>query len=256
MSRLNVRQFICRSDNFGLLLHDEDSSLTASIDTPDGEAILEQLRIRGWRLSHIFNTHHHYDHVPGNELLKRETGCVIVGSKKDADRIPLIDERMEDLETFMFAGHPVQLIETPGHTSGSVCFYLPDDGLLFTGDTLFSMGCGRLFEGTPEMMWRSLQRLRALPDDTQVYCGHEYTITNAEFALEVEPDNEALRQRAEQARQLRRNRQATLPVSLGMEKATNPFLRPDQSDIQRHFDLMEQPVEETFAALRELRNRF
>ena len=256
MSTLQVAQFRCRSDNFGLLLHDADSGLTASIDTPDGETIWQELQQRGWQLSHIFNTHHHYDHVPGNELLKERSGCTIIGAKIDAPRIPGIDVQLRDGEVFPFAAHRLQMIETPGHTMGCVCYYVQGERLLFTGDTLFSMGCGRLFEGSPEIMWHSLQKLMALPDDTQIYCGHEYTLTNGEFALEIEPQNSALQERVKEVRQLRRARKDTLPVSLASEKASNPFLRPHSPEIRRFLDLPEATKTEVFAAIRSRRNSF
>jgi hydroxyacylglutathione hydrolase len=256
MSNLHVHQFFCRTDNLGLLLHAPASGLTASIDTPDAEAIRRELAGRGWRLSHVLNTHHHHDHVPGNLALKAATGCTIVGAKCDAARIPGIDVQLDDEQRYDFGGHPVVMLATPGHTNGSVCWHLPDDGLLFTGDTLFSLGCGRLFEGSAERMWSSLQRLAALPDDTLVYCGHEYTVANAEFALEVEPGNMALQQRAEAARAARRQRQATLPVTLGSEKACNPFLRAASVEIRRQLQLADAPDWQVFARLRELKNQF
>ena len=235
MNDLIIAQFRCRSDNFGLLIHDQATGLTASIDTPDGETIWRELNNRNWQLTHIFNTHHHYDHVPGNEMLKERTGCTIVGCKKDSHRIPGIDVELEDGEVYQFGTKTMTVLETPGHTLGSICFYIEPDKVLFTGDTLFSMGCGRLFEGSAEIMWRSLQKISALPDETKIYCGHEYTLTNAEFALEIDPDNKALQDRAEQVRELRRARKDTLPVSLATEKATNPFLRANSKALQKFF---------------------
>ena len=256
MSKVKIAQFRCRSDNFGLLVHDPVSGCTASIDTPDGDTIKAELERRGWQLSHIFNTHHHYDHVPGNEFLKQETGCIIVGCKNDAHRIPGIDVQLQDGETSAFGSQTMTLLETPGHTLGSVCFYMEPDMVLFTGDTLFSMGCGRMFEGSREVMWHSMQKIIALPDATQIYCGHEYTLSNAEFALEIEPGNKALQKRAKEVRDLRRARKDTLPVDLGTEKATNPFLRPHSLDIQKYFNLEGRPEAEIFGAMRELKNDF
>ena len=256
MGKLSVHQFRCRSDNFGLLVHDPVANLCASIDTPDGETIWGELQAKGWQLTHIFNTHHHYDHVPGNEMLKERTGCTIVGAKNDAERIPGIDELLEDGDIYEFGANKITMLETPGHTLGSVCFFVEPDKILFTGDTLFSMGCGRLFEGSAQLMWQSMQKIRALPDDAQIYCGHEYTLSNAEFALEVEPDNLALQQRAQEVRELRRARKDTLPVSLGTEKATNPFLRADSMEIQKKFGLEGQAEIKTFAATRALKDQF
>ncbi|MCF6199525.1 MAG: hydroxyacylglutathione hydrolase [Hyphomicrobiaceae bacterium] len=256
MSRMEVAQFRCRSDNFGLLLHDPASGLTAAIDTPDGEVIWRELQSRNWQLSHIFNTHHHYDHVPGNEMLKERTGCTIVGAKIDAHRIPGIDLQLTDGEQYLFGNQAITMIETPGHTMGSVCYFVQEDRFLFTGDTLFSMGCGRLMEGSAQTMWHSLQKIMALPEDTKIYCGHEYTLTNAEFALEIEPGNKALQARANKVRELRRARQDTLPVSLSSEKATNPFLRPDSAEIQKYFNLQGASKTEIFAAIRTHKNQF
>jgi len=256
MLKLKIAQFRCRSDNFGLLLHDPASGQTAAIDTPDGDTIWRKLQELDWQLSHIFNTHHHYDHVPGNEMLKERTGCTIIGAKTDAHRIPGIDVKLMDEEIFQFGGRAITLLETPGHTMGCVCYHIPEERLLFTGDTLFSMGCGRLFEGTPEIMWSSLQKLKALPDDTNIYCGHEYSLTNAEFALEIEPGNEALQARAREVRALRRAHKDTLPISLATEKETNPFLRPDSAEIQAFFNLQGASKTEIFAAIRAYRNQF
>ncbi len=253
---MEISLFRCRTDNFGLLVHDPDSGLTASIDSPDGETICAELDRLNWKLSHIFNTHHHYDHVPGNEMLKQRTGCLIVGSKKDACRIPGIDVQLQDGESFPFGSGTLTLLETPGHTLGSVCYFLQPDKILFTGDTLFSLGCGRMFEGTKEVMWQSMQKIMALPDETQIYCGHEYTLSNAEFALEIEPGNRALQKRAEEVRQLCREGRHTLPVSLALEKATNPFLRPHSAEIQKYFGLEDAGEADIFGAMRELKNSF
>ncbi len=254
--KLQIVQFRCRSDNFGLLVHDPDSGLTASIDTPDGDAILAELAARNWRLSHIFNTHHHYDHVPGNEMLKQETGCIVVGAKNDALRIPGLDAGLADGEQYAFGTHTLTLLETPGHTLGSVCFFFEPERLLFAGDTLFSLGCGRMFEGTKEQYWSSMQKILALPDETQLYCGHEYTLANAAFALEVEPGNKALQERVAEVKELCRTHRATLPVSLGAEKATNPFLRPDSPEIQHYFGMKGQPMADIFGAMRALKDEF
>ncbi|MCP4932691.1 MAG: hydroxyacylglutathione hydrolase [bacterium] len=256
MCELLVHQFRCRSDNFGLLLYDPRSKLCASIDTPDGDTIWRELGAKGWQLTHIFNTHHHYDHVPGNEMLKEHSGCTIIGAKNDAKRIPGIDELMEDGDKYDFGANKISMLETPGHTLGSVCYFIEPEKILFTGDTLFSMGCGRLFEGSAELMWQSMQKILALPDDTQIYCGHEYTLSNAEFALEVEPDNLALQQRTNEVRTLRHAHKATLPVSLATEKATNPFLRSDSVEIKKKLGLQGHPALEVFTAIRSLKDNF
>ena len=256
MNELQIHQFPCRTDNYGVLVHDPATKLCATIDTPDGDEILRELDNKGWQLTHIFNTHHHYDHIPGNLMLKERTGCTIVGSKRDAHQIPGIDTQMVEGEIYQFGTHRITLLETPGHTLGSVCYYIEPGKILFAGDTLFSMGCGRMFEGTAAMMWQSMVKIRALHDDTQLYCGHEYTLSNAEFALEVEPDNKALQQRVDEVKKLRRAHLPTLPISLGTEKATNPFLRADCSSLQQFFGMQGEAPDEVFAAVRTLKNDF
>ncbi len=256
MDKLSVHQFGCRSDNFGLLLRDPVANLCASIDTPDGETIWRELQSKGWQLTHIFNTHHHYDHVPGNEMLKERTQCTIVGAKNDAARIPGIDILLEDGDIYEFGANNITMLETPGHTLGSVCYFVEPDKILFTGDTLFSMGCGRLFEGSADLMWQSMQKIRALPDETQIYCGHEYTLSNAAFALQVEPDNPALQRRVNDVKALLCAHKDTLPVSLGTEKATNPFLRADCPELQRYFGLQGSAPLDVFTATRALKDKF
>jgi hydroxyacylglutathione hydrolase len=254
MQNLEIHMFICRSDNFGILLHDPESGATASIDTPDPDTISDELAARGWELSHIFNTHHHYDHADGNIPLKRQTGCTIVGCREDAHRIPGIDVRLSDGDTYDFAGCEVKVIATPGHTDGHICYWLPTEEIVFTGDALFSMGCGRLFEGTPTQMWHSLQKLAKLPPQTMIYCGHEYTIHNLQFALEMEPDNPKLQKRAEEVMQLLSNGKFTLPVSIRTELDTNPFLRPNSPLIQQTLGMENQPPEPIIAEIRQRRN--
>ena len=198
---LEVHQFACLDDNYGYLLHDHDTRLTACIDTPDVAAIETALAANDWKLTHIFNTHHHFDHAGGNLELKEKTGAIIVGPHADAARIPGIDIQLSDQDEYRFGQHRMVAYETPGHTTGHIVYYFGEAGIAFVGDTLFSLGCGRLFEGTPEQMWHSLQKLLALPDDTVVYCAHEYTQSNARFALTVEPHNSALVERARAGRE-------------------------------------------------------
>ncbi|MFM2279560.1 MAG: putative hydroxyacylglutathione hydrolase, partial [Pseudomonadota bacterium] len=192
MTELAIELFRCRSDNYGVLLHDPVSGRTASIDAPEEAAILAALERRGWRLTDIFTTHHHPDHVEANLALKAAFDVTITGPVNEKDRVPGIDRTVGDGDRFDFAGHPVEVIETPGHTAGHVCYHLPQDGLLFSADTLFALGCGRLFERPARDMWTSLSKLAALPDDTKVYFGHEYSLSNARFALTIEPGNQAL----------------------------------------------------------------
>jgi hydroxyacylglutathione hydrolase len=206
---LQVHQFICRSDNYGYLVHDPQAGLTACIDTPEVGPIEAALAEKGWQLTHIFNTHHHFDHVGGNAELKQKVEyfegrpCTVVGSKVDPERIPFIDVTVADGDVYYFGDHEVVAIETPGHTRGHVIYHFVDQGMAFVGDHLFSMGCGRRMESSAEKMWHAMEKIMRLPDETLLYCAHEYTQANARFALAVEPGNLALRQRSAQVDQLR-----------------------------------------------------
>jgi hydroxyacylglutathione hydrolase len=256
MAGLEIHQFLCRQDNFGVLIHDSAHGLTASIDTPEAAPIRAALKEKGWRLTHIFTTHHHGDHTAGHEELKAETGCQIIGPEKEKASIPGLDVAVKGGQTFTFGGQTVHVLDTPGHTLGHITYHLPEAGVAFVGDTLFSLGCGRLLEGSAEMMWASLQKLMALPPATRIYCGHEYTKSNAAFALTVEPGNAALQKRAKEVEALRSRNQVTLPVSLSDELAQNPFLRPDSREIQEKLGLVGQPLATIFAEIRRLKDRF
>lgn len=256
MPPLEIHQFMCRSDNYCVLIHDKNNNLTASIDAPEAEPIRRALQDKGWKLTHILTTHHHGDHIAGNSALKSETGCLIIGPKKEAGSIPGIDREVEEGSTFNFGDYAVRVLDTPGHTLGHVTYWMPDANVVFVGDTLFSLGCGRLFEGDAEMMWKSLEKLRLLPKETLIYCGHEYTKSNAAFALSVEPNNEALQQRAAEIEELRAAGRPTLPVSLAAELAQNPFLRPESGEIQANLNMAGQPLATIFAELRRLKDVF
>ena len=256
MADLQIAQFPCLSDNYGFLLHDPDSGQTASIDSPDADRILEELATRGWQLSHIFNTHHHADHAGGNLRLKEKTGCTIVGPRSDAARIPGIDTGVGEGDRVAFGDRQIQVFETPGHTSGHVVYFVPEAQAAFVGDTLFAMGCGRLFEGTPDQMWHSLQKILNWPDDTRIYCAHEYTEANGRFALSVEPDNQALIARMDEVEALRRGNRPTVPTTLGLEKQTNPFLRPASTALRAGLDLEAADDVTVFARTRALKDEF
>jgi hydroxyacylglutathione hydrolase len=222
---LDVHQFPCLDDNYGVLIHDRESGATASIDAPDAACVEKALAETGWRLTHILVTHHHRDHTDGNLPLEAKWHCRIVGNRADRHRIPGIDETVEAGGTYDFAGHLARIIDTPGHTRGHIAWHFADDGLLFAGDTLFALGCGRVFEGSMEEMWGSLSRLAALPGETRVYCGHEYTLANARYALHADPGNPALVARMKVIEDLRRDGRPTLPTTIARERETNPFLR-------------------------------
>lgn len=253
---LKVHQFPCLEDNYGYLLHDNETGYTASIDTPEVAAIEKALAETGWELTHIFNTHHHFDHAGGNLELKEKTDAVIVGPRADAKRIPGIDIHLSNEDTYRFGKNEVTVYETPGHTRGHVVYYFADAGIVFVGDTLFALGCGRLFEGTAEQMWDSIQKLLALPDNTVVFCAHEYTLANAEFALSVEPQNQALAERATEIRRLRAENQPTVPTTIGLERATNPFMRPTSENLRATLLMPTATDVEVFAETRHRKDSF
>lgn len=253
---LAIEQFTCRSDNFGVLIHDSQSGLTASIDAPEEGPISTKLAENNWHLNEIFTTHHHGDHVEGNLALKEAFGCRITGPASEADKIPGIDKTVGQGDTINFADMAIEVIETPGHTLGHVSYWIPSRNVAFVADTLFAMGCGRVFEGTAEMMWNSLEKLLALPDETTLYCGHEYTLANAQFALTIEPDNPDLVARAKEVEQLRAEGKPTLPTTMAMEKKTNPFLRVNEPAIRAGLDMTGASPAEVFAEIRARKDRF
>ena len=255
MPKLEILQFACLTDNYGVLIHDAEAGLTASIDAPDAGEILDRLRAKGWRLTHLLITHHHGDHTGGNLQLKQATECKIIGPAAEAERIPGIDEAVVEGDTIPFGNFPVHVLETPGHTVGHVTYWIPDAHVAFTGDTLFAMGAGRVFEGNAEIMWSSLQKIMQLPRDTEIYCGHEYTAANARFALTVDPDNVALQNRAKEVDQLRAQGRPTLPTRLDRELETNPFLRPQVSAIRAKLGMPFAPDWKVFAEIRERKNK-
>jgi hydroxyacylglutathione hydrolase len=251
-----IDQFMCHSDNFGVLLHDPASGETALIDAPQEAPILAAIERTGWKPSLILTTHHHGDHVEANLALKRRFGLRIVGPEAEKDKIPGIDETVREGDTIDFGGKPVAVIETPGHTAGHVSYHLPDAGLAFTADTLFALGCGRLFEAPPPVMYASLKKLAALPPATVVYCGHEYTQANARFALTIDPENAALKERARKIDALRADGKPTLPTTIGEELATNPFLRWGDAAIRRHLGMENASDAEVFAEIRKRKDNF
>lgn len=231
---IQIHQFPCLSDNYGFLIRDDATGQAACIDTPDADAILRELKTLGWTLTHILNTHWHPDHAGGNAAIKAATGCEVVGPA-EVERIGTAPDRVvDDGDVVMLGETTFEVINTGGHTLGHITFFDAADQVAFVGDTLFALGCGRLFEGTPQQMWTSLQKLTALPDATAVYCAHEYTASNARFALSVDADP-ALKARTDAIFAARERGEWTVPTSIGLEKATNPFLRapllrPDIAD--------------------------
>jgi len=226
-----VSQFPCLNDNYGYLLHDPSTGATAAIDTPYAKDYKQELQQNGWALTDILNTHHHHDHVGGNLELKRQGENVkITGPKLESSKIPGLDVGVQHGDKITVGSLQGHVIDVGGHTNGHIAYYFPSQKLLFCGDALFALGCGRMFEGTPDQFWSSLQRLRDLPDDTTVYCAHEYTQSNAKFALSVEPSNQDLQSQAAVVVDKRRRGERTVPTLLGDEKKANPFLRIDISD--------------------------
>ncbi len=256
MISLEIYQFPCLSDNYGVLLHDPETQVTASIDAPDAAAIRAALAEKNWSLSHILTTHHHHDHTGGNLELKQATDCIIVGPRAEADKIPGIDIRLGEGDTYALGSTSLQVIETPGHTLGQINYWFEEQNLLFSGDTLFTLGCGRVFEGTLDQMWSSLQKLMGLPGGTVIYSGHEYTLANAAFALSVEPGNAALRARAELIKELRAHNEPTVPTTLQLELETNPFLRPDSAEIQQTLGMTGADLAQVFGAIRKRKDNF
>ena len=242
----------CLKDNYAYLV--KSGSQCAVVDPSEAAPVQQALAKKGWKLTHILNTHHHLDHCGGNLDLKRETGAVVVGPGKDAARIPGLDVGVDEASGWEFDGRKVRVLEVPAHTRGAITFVI--DGNAFTGDTLFLMGCGRLFEGDPQMMWTSLSKLMTLPDDTNIYCGHEYTESNGRFALTLEPSNAALKARMAQVAATRAAGKPTVPATLGQEKQTNPFLRPDQPEIRKSLGMEQASTVTAFGEIRERKNRF
>jgi hydroxyacylglutathione hydrolase len=246
----------CLSDNYAFLLHETASGATALIDAPEAAPILEELDRRGWRLSDIWITHHHGDHIGAVDELRAATGATVTGHAKDEKRLPRLDRPVHDGETFDFAGHPVLVMEVSGHTMGHVAFFVADAGAVFTGDSLMALGCGRLFEGTAPVMWESLRKIASLPPETLVCSGHEYTQSNARFAQTIEPDNPALISRSRDIDAARAEGRPTVPSTLEAELATNPFLRADLPEVQAALGMAGYAASEVFAEIRLRKDRF
>jgi hydroxyacylglutathione hydrolase len=256
MSEFAIRQLLVLKDNYVYLLHDAASGATAVVDPSVADPVLAALKETGWRLSHILNTHHHWDHTGGNAALKAATGAIVVGPLADRERIPDIDVALGEGEHYAVGSEVAEIFDVPGHTRGHIAFWFPTSRALFCGDTLFTLGCGRMFEGTAPQMWRSLSKLRALPAETRVFCGHEYTQANARFALTVEPGNRALVERAKAVDAMRSQGRPTVPATLGEEVATNPFLRADRRELQEAAGLAGRDPVEVFGEIRHRKDVF
>jgi len=254
MAALEIELVPCLKDNYAYLIHDRDAELTAVVDPSEPGPVRKALAAYGWKLTHILNTHHHFDHTGGNLPLKEAFGATIIGPEKDRDRIPGIDTGVDERSGWTFGERSVAILEIPAHTRAHIAFVVDDAA--FTGDTLFAMGCGRLFEGTPAMMWASLSKLMRLPDSTRVFCGHEYTLNNGRFALTLEPENAELASRMRKVEAARARSAPTIPSTIGLEKKTNPFLRPDSKDIRRSLGFREADDVAVFAEMRRRKDSF
>jgi hydroxyacylglutathione hydrolase len=253
---IEVRMFPCLKDNYGFLVRDPASGETVSIDTPDADEILRQAQAAGWSITQIWNTHHHFDHAGGNLALKAATGARISAPAGEARKIPGVDLTVREGDTVTLGTSKARVIETGGHTLGHVAYHFPDAETAFVGDTLFALGCGRLFEGDASQMWESLSKLRALPPQTRLYCAHEYTQSNARFALSVDAGNPALRAYAAEVDDKRARGEPTVPTTVAKERAANPFLRADAPDFQRAIGMTGAPPADVFAEARRRKDVF
>lgn len=251
-----IRLVPCLADNYAVLLHDPATEATAVVDAPEVAPILAALEREGWNLTHILVTHHHTDHIDGVLALKERYGAAVIGPKAERDTIPGLDFAVVDGDPIAVGSLVGRVMETPGHTKGHIVFLFEGERLLFSGDTLFVMGCGRPFECDPPVLWESLLRLRALPDDISVYCGHEYTLSNARFALSVDPDNAQIVARLKAFEALRAAGEPTLPTTIGAERTTNPFMRADDADLAARIGLAGADPGAVFTELRSLKNNF
>ncbi|GAB5349449.1 hydroxyacylglutathione hydrolase [Alteriqipengyuania sp. 357] len=250
---LQIHQFPCLNDNYGFLLHDPDSGETAAIDTPDGTEYLRQADAKGWHISAIWNTHWHPDHAGGNKAIVGATGAKVI-APQEVEKLSPIDRVVTQGDTVALGRHEARVIDVSGHTNGHIAFHLPADGLAFVGDSVFALGCGRMFEGEPQQFWDSLERIKALPPETTLYCAHEYTQANAKFALHADPDNEALQAYAQEIDAKRAKDEPTVPTILSRELEANPFLRADAPAMQARWG-GESPAD-TFAKLRAAKDAF
>ncbi|MBF0166351.1 MAG: hydroxyacylglutathione hydrolase [Alphaproteobacteria bacterium] len=253
---LSVHQLAAFNDNYIHILLDEAAQEGVVIDPGDAEPVLQAVAQHGWHLTEIWATHHHADHVGGAPKLQQKLGLTFSAAGSDARRLAGIDRALQDGDRLRLGRYEAQVLAVPGHTSGHLAYWFEDERRLFCGDTLFALGCGRLFEGSADEMWHSLSRFKNLPGETLVYCAHEYTLANARFALSVDPGNPALLKRIEEARALRDKGLPTVPFRLDLELETNPFLRADRGEMAKALGLDQAPAEKVFAALRKLKDDF
>jgi hydroxyacylglutathione hydrolase len=250
-----IHQFPCLNDNYGFLAHDSVSGETAAIDTPDAQKYLTEAAAKGWTITQVWNTHWHPDHAGGNLAIRGATTCTITGPAGEAEKIPGIDRMVKTGDLVKLGNIEAIVIDVPGHTLGHIAYHLPTESVAFVGDAVFALGCGRVFEGNPEMMWQSLTRLKGLPPETALYCAHEYTASNAKFAVTVDPGNKALAAYVKEITNKRARNEWTVPTQLSRELATNPFLRADDPALQAAMGHPGDAVA-TFAEIRGRKDRF
>ena len=253
---LDIVQIPIMEDNYVYLIHEPNENLTAVVDPGLSAPVLAELDKRGWKLTHILNTHHHWDHTDGNLEVQEATGCQIIGPKADRERIPGIQTELSDGDRFQFGTATAHIFDVPGHTKGHIAYWFGADDALFCGDTLFSLGCGRMFEGTPKQFWTSLQKLRDLPDSTRIYCAHEYTQANAAFARDLDPENPDLKAYSDEIDDLRAKDIPTIPAVLGREKQANPFLRADIASMAANLGMTGADPVDIFAEIRRRKDHF
>ncbi len=253
---VDLYQFPCRDDNFGVLVHDPMTHACAAIDAPSDTAVRKALEATGWQLTHILVTHQHFDHIEGIPALKEEYGCEVIAPEKGRGVIPGVDRFVREGEKVYVGSLEAQVWETPGHCPDHITYWFKKQNIIFVADVLFAMGCGRVFDNAFAGMWTSLRRLAELPDQTLAYFGHEYTLSNANFALSIEPDNAVLQKRVVEVTAARARGEATSPTTIGLEKATNPFLRASDAGIQQRLGMTGAALGAVFQELRERKNRF
>ena len=253
---MNIEIISCLNDNYSYLIHEEKTNIVAIIDPSEFEPCDEIIRNKYKKLDYILNTHHHYDHVGGNEKLKKKYGSTVLGFEGDKDRIPSIDKFLNDNQNFKIGNLNFSVIFIPGHTSGHIAFYLKKEKIIFTGDTLFSLGCGKIFEGTNNQMFVSINKLKKLPKETKIYCGHEYTKNNLEFCIKYDPNNEYLKKKRDWINAKIKSNLPSIPVTIEEELKSNIFLRCDEQGVKDALNLHNSSEEEIFAKLRDLKDNY
>lgn len=253
---MQIVQLPCREDNYAILIHDKKSNQTILFDAPEHDAIADYLTANNWQLTAILLTHYHFDHIAGVQSLKQQFGATVYGSKINSQPLDFLDHYLDESSALNLLGLDIKTFDTPGHKSDHICFYIQQLNMAVVADVLFSLGCGRVLDGTAQMLYSSIQKISQLPDDTILYCGHEYTTANAKFAQNVEPDNLALNTRIDEITQLRQQNKPTLPTILSLEKATNPFLRTYSPEIRKNLGMPTATDEEVFVKLRSLKDNF